>query len=224
MSDLDIGMNDWMCPELTWDGSYRPDRGKVLGAADLEGVKAFHRYLDPDGDGIPYRTLPGVHPKGAYFVRGSGHNEFGAYTEDAVEYQQVVDRLRTKWATAAKLVPEPVIRKARKPADWGIVSLGSCDPAVNEALDKLADLGVHVDYCRVRALPFGKKVTQFLEQHDRVFVVEQNRDAQLKSLLALETSHPLQRMQSILSYGGLPMDCRCIVEGLQEAQRQGAAA
>ena len=224
MSDLDIGMNDWMCKELTWDASYRPDRGKVLGAAELEGVKAFHRYLDPDGDGIPYRTLPGVHPKGAYFVRGSGHNQFGAYTEDAAEYQQVVDRLRTKWATAAKLVPEPVIRKARKPADWGIVSVGSCDPAINEALDKLAEKGIHVDYCRIRALPFGKKVTQFLEQHDRVFVVEQNRDAQLKSLLALETNHPMQRMQSILSYGGLPMDCRCIVEGLQEAQRRGAAA
>ncbi|HZF30329.1 MAG TPA: 2-oxoacid:acceptor oxidoreductase subunit alpha [Gammaproteobacteria bacterium] len=224
MSDLDIGMNDWMCKELTWDVSYRPDRGKVLGAAELEGVKAFHRYLDPDGDGIPYRTLPGVHPKGAYFVRGSGHNQFGAYTEDAAEYQQVVDRLRTKWATAAKLVPEPVIRKARKPADWGIVSVGSCDPAINEALDKLAEKGIHVDYCRIRALPFGKKVTQFLEQHDRVFVVEQNRDAQLKSLLALETNHPMQRMQSILSYGGLPMDCRCIVEGLQEAQRRGAAA
>jgi 2-oxoglutarate ferredoxin oxidoreductase subunit alpha len=224
LSDLDIGMNDWMCPELTWDPTYRPDRGKVLGAAELEGVKAFHRYLDPDGDGIAYRTLPGVHPKGAYFVRGSGHNQFGAYTEDAAEYQQVVDRLRTKWATAAKLVPEPVIRKARKPADWGIVSLGSCDPAVNEALDKLADKGIHVDYCRVRAFPFGKKVVQFLEQHDRVFVVEQNRDAQLKSLLALETNHSLQRMQSILSYGGLPMDCRCIVESLEEAQRQGAAA
>jgi len=224
LSDLDIGMNDWMCPELTWDESYRPDRGKVLGAAELEGVKAFHRYLDPDGDGIAYRTLPGVHPRGAYFVRGSGHNQFGAYTEDAAEYQQVVDRLRTKWATAAKLVPEPVIRKARKPADWGIVAVGSCDPAISEALDKLAEKGIHVDYCRVRAFPFGKKVVQFLEQHNRVFVVEQNRDAQLRSLLALETNYPLQRMQSILSYGGLPMDCRCIVEGLQEAQRQGAAA
>ncbi len=224
MSDLDIGMNDWMCRELRWDESYRPDRGKVLGAAELEGVKAFHRYLDPDGDGIAYRTLPGVHPRGAYFVRGSGHNQFGAYTEDAAEYQEVVDRLRTKWATAAKLVPEPVIRTARKPAEWGIVSLGSCDPAVNEALDKLAADGIHVDYCRVRAFPFGKQVTQFLEQHERVFVVEQNRDAQLKSLLALETGHPLQRMPSILSYGGLPLDCRCIVEGLTQAQRQGAAA
>jgi 2-oxoglutarate ferredoxin oxidoreductase subunit alpha len=224
LSDLDIGMNDWMCPDLTWDERYRPDRGKVLGAAELEGVKAFHRYLDPDGDGIPYRTLPGVHPRGAYFVRGSGHNQFGAYTEDAAEYQQVVDRLRTKWATAAKLVPEPVIRKARKPSKWGVVAIGSSDPAVNEALDKLADKGIHVDYCRIRAYPFGKQVVQFLEDHERVFVVDQNRDAQLKSLLAIETHYPMQRMQSILSYGGLPMDCRCVVDGLEQAQSQGAAA
>ena len=224
LSDLDIGMNDWMCKELTWDPSYRPDRGKVLTAEQIDGLKAFHRYVDADGDGIASRTLPGVHPKGAYFVRGSGHNQFGAYTEDSVEYQQVVDRLLVKWSTAAKLVPEPVIRRSRKSAKWGIVAVGSCDAAVTEALDQLAKKGIHLDYCRIRAFPFGKKVTKFLEQHDRVFVVEQNRDAQLKSLLTLETDYPKARMTSILEYGGLPMDCRGIVTALEQAEAQGAAA
>ena len=224
LSDLDIGMNDWMCKELTWDPAYRPDRGKVLSAEQIESLKSFYRYVDADGDGIPYRTLPGAHPKGAYFVRGSGHNQFGAYTEDSAEYQQVVDRLRIKWSTAAKLVPEPVVRRSRKGGKWGVVALGSCDSAVNEALDQLAKKGIHLDYCRVRAFPFGKKVTRFLEQHDRIFVVEQNRDAQLKSLLALETDYPKARMTSILDYGGLPMDCRCIVAALEAADEQGAAA
>ena len=224
MSDLDIGMNDWLCKEIEWDGSYRPDRGKVLTAEQLEGMKAFHRYLDSDGDGIPYRTLPGVHPHGAYFVRGSGHNEFGAYTEDAAEYQQVVDRLRVKWSTAAKLVPEPAVRRGKELAKWGIVSVGSCDAAINEALDRLAKNGIHLDYCRVLAFPFGESVRRFLEQHERIFVVEQNRDAQLKGLLLLETQYPTQRMESILSYGGLPMDCRCVVEALEQAVRKGAAA
>jgi 2-oxoglutarate ferredoxin oxidoreductase subunit alpha len=224
LSDLDIGMNDWMCKELTWDPSYRPDRGKVLSAEQIDALTTFHRYIDVDGDGITYRTLPGVHPKGAYFVRGSGHNQFGQYTEDSSEYREVVDRLSRKWRTAAEIVPDPVIRRLRKAVGWGIVAVGGCDAAVREALDQLADKGIHVDYCRIRAFPFGKKVTRFLEQHDRIFVVEQNRDAQLRSLLALETNYPKARMTSILDYGGLPMDCRCIVAALERAQEQGAAA
>jgi 2-oxoglutarate ferredoxin oxidoreductase subunit alpha len=224
MLDLDIGMNDWMCEELVWDPSYRPDRGKVLDAQALEQAKSFHRYLDVDGDGIPYRTLPGTHPKGAYFVRGSGHNRFGGYTEDSGEYQEVVDRLRRKWDTAAELVPQPIIRRTRKGNGWAIVSLGSSDPAIIEALDLLAVKGIHLNYCRVRAFPFGKKVARFLEQHDRVFVVEQNRDAQLKSLLTLETDYPKHRMHSVLSYGGLPIDCRCIVEAVEQAVARGEAA
>jgi 2-oxoglutarate ferredoxin oxidoreductase subunit alpha len=224
LSDLDIGMNDWMCKDLEWDPAYKPDRGKVLTAEQLESVKTFHRYLDADGDGIPYRTLPGVHPRGAYFVRGSGHNQFGAYTEDSVEYQQVVDRLAKKWRTAAQLVPAAVVRRAPKPAKWGIVAVGSSDGAVQEALDRLAGKGVHLDYCRIRAFPFGAEVVQFLEQHERVFVVDQNRDAQLKSLLVLETGVAPQRLQSILNYGGLPMDCRGVVEALELAAAQGEAA
>ena len=224
MSDLDIGMNDWMSPELTWDPAYRPDRGKVLSAEQLEAAKSFHRYLDVDGDGIAHRTLPGVHPRGAYFLRGSGHNQFGGYTEDSAEYQQVVDRLAKKWQTAATLVPEPEIRRTRKGAKWGIVAVGSCDAAIDEALDRLAKKGIHADYCRIRAFPFGKKVTRFLEQHERIFVVEQNRDAQLKTLLLVETQYPAARLTSVLHYSGLPMDYRCIMEALEQAAAPGVAA
>jgi 2-oxoglutarate ferredoxin oxidoreductase subunit alpha len=223
MSDLDVGMNDWLCPELDWDQSYEPDRGKVLTAEELDGAK-FFRYRDVDGDGIPQRTLPGVHPRGAYFVRGSGHNEYGAYTEDAAEYQQVVDRLLKKWQTAAKLVPEPEIRRSRKGAALGLVSLGSCDGAIREALDRLAEKGIHADYCRIRAFPFGKKVLQFLEQHEQVFVVEQNRDAQLRTLLMAETAFPGSRLKSILHYGGLPMDYRYVVAALEQRAVRGEAA
>jgi 2-oxoglutarate ferredoxin oxidoreductase subunit alpha len=224
LSDLDIGMNDWMCKELEWDPAYRPDRGKVLSAEQLEGIKAFHRYVDVDGDGIPYRTLPGVHPKGAYFVRGSGHNELGLYTEDSAEYQQVVDRLTKKWRTAARLVPKPVVRRAAKTAKSGLIGVGSSDGAIREALDRLAPSGIHVDYCRIRAYPFGDEVAEFIEQHERIFVVEQNRDAQLKSLLTIELGCAPDRLHSILQYGGLPIDCRCIVETLEQAAARGEAA
>jgi 2-oxoglutarate ferredoxin oxidoreductase subunit alpha len=225
LSDLDIGMNDWMCKQFEWDDAYVPDKGKVVDAEQLADLTTyFHRYVDADGDGIAWRSLPGVHPKGAYFVRGSGHNAFGSYTEDSDEYQQVLDRLLVKWETAAKLVPEAVVRRTRKPDRWGIVSLGSCDPAVNEAIVRLAEIGFHVNFCRVRAFPFTRKVHRFLEQHDRIFVVEQNRDAQLKSLLSLETEYPRAKMQSILSYGGLPMDCRCIVDTIVAEQAREEAA
>jgi 2-oxoglutarate ferredoxin oxidoreductase subunit alpha len=187
-------------------------------------LPSFHRYLDKDGDGIPYRTLPGEHPKGAYFLRGSGHNRLGGYTEDSDEYKEVVDRLRKKWDTAAEIVPEPVIRRSRKPAKWGIVSVGSCDAAVGEAMDRLAEKGIHVNYCRVKAFPFSKKVTRFLAQHEQIFVVEQNRDAQLKSLLILETDCPKEKLHSVLHYGGLPIDCRCIVQAVEQAAAKGEAA
>jgi 2-oxoglutarate ferredoxin oxidoreductase subunit alpha len=224
MSDLDIGMNDWMCRELDWDPQYRPDRGKVLSAAELEAAKTFHRYVDVDGDGIPQRTLPGVHPRGAYFVRGSGHNQYGGYTEDADEYSQVVDRLAKKWQTAATLTPEPTIRRARERSALGVVALGSSHAAVEEALDRLAAKGIHADYCRIRAFPFGPKVRQFLEQHEHVFVVEQNRDAQLKTLLKAELDYPPARLHSILSYGGLPIDQRCVADALEHYVAQGVAA
>ena len=203
-SDLDIGMNDWMCRRLTWDDSYRPDRGKVLDADALEKVKKFSRYLDVDGDGIAARTLPGVHSNGAYFVRGSGHDKHGAYTEDSDAYQEVVDRLARKFAGAAEVVPAPEFLK-QPWADVGIVSLGGCDSAVREAVDQLRERGIVADYMRIRAFPFSAAVKEFIGQYATVFVVEQNRDAQLRSLLAIETGVPRDDMIPILDYGGMPL-------------------
>jgi 2-oxoglutarate ferredoxin oxidoreductase subunit alpha len=214
LSDLDIGMNDWMCPDLKWDDAYRPDRGKVLSAEELAGLERFYRYLDKDEDGIPYRTLPGVHPKGAYFTRGSGHNQFGGYTEDSADYQIVLDRLSRKFATAKKLVPKPVIDSVGEKTDIAIVSLGSCDGAVHEALAVLRAMGIDIDYMRVRAFPFGEEVERFLAAHGRIFVVEQNRDAQLKSLLTLETAVEKSKLRSLLHYSGLPISSSFIVEGV----------
>lgn len=216
MSDLDIGMNDWMCPALQWDDGYRPDRGKVLNREQLEQIEKFYRYMDKDGDAIPYRTLPGTHPKGAYFTRGSGHTQFGGYTEDATEYQIVLDRLKRKFDTAKTLVPKAVL-DGRNASGLGLVSLGSCDGAVREALDLLRGRGMQIDYMRVRAFPFGPEVEEFLASHQQIFVVEQNRDAQLRSLLTLETAVEKAKLRSILYYAGLPMSSSTIVEGVLAA-------
>jgi len=225
--DLDIGMNDWMCKELKWDDTYQPDRGKVLSKEQLEKIEKFHRYFDQDGDGIPYRTIPGVHSKGAYFTRGSGHNQFGGYTEDSAEYQIVLDRLTKKFNTAKTLVPKAII-EGRTDNDIGFVSIGSCDGAVHEAIDILKRRGVHVDYMRIRAFPFGAEVEDFLAAHETIFVIEQNRDAQLKSLLTLETNVDKAKLRSILHYSGMPMSSDTIVDAmlhiLQEINPQTATA
>ena len=213
LSDIDIGMNDWMCPELKWDDAYRPDRGKMLGKQDVEKLEKFYRYFDKDGDGIGYRTLPGVHPKAAYFTRGSGHNQYGTYTEDSAEYQIVLDRLLKKWESAKRLVPRAVIDTSAG-SEIGIVSLGSCDGAIHEAMDVLRREGVGVDYMRVRAFPFGDDVERFLASHRILFVVEQNRDAQFKSLLTLETAVDKAKLHSLLHYSGLPISSTFIVEGV----------
>jgi 2-oxoglutarate ferredoxin oxidoreductase subunit alpha len=214
LSDLDIGMNDWMVPKLSWDDSYRPDRGKVLSPAELDHVKTFHRYVDVDGDGIAYRTLPGVHPAGAYFTRGSGHNRFGVYTEDADEYVDVVDRIDRKIQSAARAVPAPVIRTTSG-AEVGIVTVGGCHAACVEALDLLAADGVTVDYMRVRGFPFGDEVRAFLDSHAVNFIVEQNRDAQLRSLLMLETGVPVERLESVRYYGGFPMSAHHVIAAVK---------
>jgi 2-oxoglutarate/2-oxoacid ferredoxin oxidoreductase subunit alpha len=213
LSDLDIGMNDWMCPQFEWDDSYQPDRGKVLNAEQLQQIEKFWRYYDHDNDGIPQRTLPGVHPKGAYFARGSGHTQYGGYTEDSKEYQVVVDRLRKKWMTAARLVPQAIIDRNDK-VDVGIVSLGSCDGAVHEARLRLQAQGIQTNYMRIRAFPFGDEVEAFLQAHRINFVVEQNRDAQLRTLLTLETGIEKSRLRSILHYNGMPLPARYVYDGV----------
>jgi 2-oxoglutarate ferredoxin oxidoreductase subunit alpha len=214
LTDLDIGMNDWMVPKLTWNDMYQPDRGKVLSAEELEAAERFARYLDVDGDGIPYRTLPGVHPKGAYFTRGSGHDKFAKYTEDGDEYQEVLDRIARKVNSARAAVPAPFI-KWREGARVGLVSVGGCHGACLEALDILEADGLPVDYLRVRGFPFADEVKEFLLTHDRTFVVEQNRDGQLRSLLILETEVDPARLDSIRSYSGFPMSAQPIVDGVR---------
>jgi 2-oxoglutarate ferredoxin oxidoreductase subunit alpha len=223
LSDLDIGMNDWMCPDLQWDESYKPDRGKVLSAEQLESMENFYRYLDVDGDGITYRTLPGESAKGSYFTRGSGHTKYGAYTENSADYQEVVDRLLVKWETARTLVPEPEIKfsKFNKSA---ILSLGSCDGAVKEALVQLEDKNVGLNYCRVKAFPFSESVRDFIDKHDCVYVVEQNRDAQLRSLLILDIEAPQEKLVSLLHYDGMPIGADFVVNRVLEEVAKGRAA
>ncbi len=216
LSDLDIGMNDWMCPEFKWDDSYVPDRGKVLDEAELAKIEKFWRYYDHDDDGIPQRTIPGVSSKGAYFARGSGHNQYGAYTEDSREYQVVIDRLRKKWLTAARMVPKAVI-EAGNSEELAIVTIGSGEAPALEAVARLRAQGVRVDYMRVRGFPFGEEVEQFLNAHQLNFIVEQNRDAQLRSLLTLETGVAKNRMRSILHYNGLPLAANYVVDGVMAA-------
>ena len=183
----------------------------------------LHRYLDSDGDAITYRTLPGDHPKGAYFTRGSGHNMYGAYTENADEYQQVVDRLLRKWDTAKTLVPAPLIEQNNK-NKTAIISIGSCDHAVREAIDILGDEGVGINYMRLKAFPFGNDVQQFIDAHDKLYVVEQNRDAQLKSLLRLELRVHDEDLTEILHYNGLPLSARFVVDAVQQDMAKGEAA
>jgi len=212
-SDLDIGMNDWVCDRLEWDDAYRPDRGKVLSADDLERMEKFYRYLDVDGDAVTYRTLPGTHPKGSYFTRGSGHDRYGRYTEDSDAYQDVIDRLKLKIDAAARALPPPEVYR-RPGARTALVGLGSPHRAILEAMDLLEEQGVPVNYMRIRAFPFAPEVKAFLNEHARVFVVEQNRDAQLRSLLLLETETDPGKLGSVRRYGGLPFSARHVVEGV----------
>jgi len=222
LSDLDIGMNDWVVPKLTWDDSYRPERGRVLTADDLDKVQKFFRYHPADENGVAARTIPGEHPTGAYFTRGSGHNKFGGYTETPSEYQEVMDRLAKKHKAAARFVPAPVITK-RPNAQFGIVTIGGCDLAVKEAAELLDERGTPVDVMRVRGFPFDERVEAFLDAHPFCFVVEQNRDAQLRTLLLLETSAAKDKLRSVVNYSGFPLSARHVVEGIT-AQMQGDEA
>ncbi len=209
-SDLDIGMNDWMVKRLVWDDTYRPDRGKVLDAAALEKVKKFSRYMDVDGNGVAARTLPGVSGKGAYFVRGSGHDQHAGYTEDSDAYQEVVDRLKRKIDGAADFLPAPLIEH-QPAATIALVTIGGCQAAVREAADRLRAEGMHVDVMRIRAFPFHSDVRQFLGKHEHTFVIEQNRDGQLRALLMMELGIPRDELIPILDYGGMPLTAETVV-------------
>lgn len=216
LSDLDIGMNDWMVDELKWDENYVPDRGKIMSSEQLDEIKQFERYMDLDGDHIPYRTLPGTDPKGAFFLRGSGHNKHGKYTEISEEYQEVVDRLILKWKSAADHVPQPIIQKAKGKAKYGVIAIGSSDGAVKEACAGLAEQGIHLDYMRIRAFPFPQSVEDFIMDHEAVFVIEQNRDAQLMNLLLTETTVPRESLVSIKYYAGQPLGYRFVYQALTD--------
>lgn len=213
LSDLDIGMNDWVVPRLTWDDCYRPDRGRVLTAEDLEHVSKFHRYSDEDENHVAARTLPGIHANGAYVTRGSGHNKLGGYTETPSEYQEVIDRLARKQKAAANFVPLPKIERSAD-SRFGVITIGGCDPAAKEAVALLAENEIRADYMRICGFPFHKSVEAFLYEHDICFVVEQNRDAQLRSLLILETCVPKDRVRSVLVYGGFPLSARHVVDSI----------
>jgi 2-oxoglutarate/2-oxoacid ferredoxin oxidoreductase subunit alpha len=221
LSDLDIGMNDWVIPRLEWDDTYRPDRGRVLTREELEAMPKFYRYWPEDDLGVAARSLPGVHAKGAFFTRGSGHNKLGGYTEVPDEYQEVVDRLARKHAAARHFVPKPIV-ELRGGTNIGVVAVGGTDLAVREALSTLEGRGLKADYLRVRGFPFGPEVETFLREHDLLFIVEQNRDAQLRSLITLETPVPKEKLRSVLAYGGFPLQASQVVAGI-EAQMAAAA-
>ncbi len=213
LSDLDIGMNDWVVPRLAWDDSYRPDRGRVLDAEEVQGLSKFLRYTNEDENHVAARTLPGVDPKAAYFTRGSGHTKDGAYTEIPDEYQEVVDRLARKHKAAAGFVPPSIVMKTPG-ATIGIVTLGGCDMAVREAIDRLPEFGIRADFLRVRGFPFDEIAETFLEEHEVCFVVEQNRDAQLRALLLLETPVEKEKLRSVLVYGGFPLSAQHVIDGI----------
>ena len=213
MSDLDIGMNDWMTDAFSWDDAHVHDRGKVLDAAGLEANEDWGRYQDVDGDGITYRTLPGTHPtRGAYFTRGTSHDENARYTEDGLIHARVLDRLTRKFQTAAQHVPAADIEINGSPV--GLVYFGATQPAVREALDMLGEAGHRPDAIRLKAFPFGDEVSEFASAHDKLFVVEQNRDAQMRTLLINEAGIAPEKLVPILNYDGMPLTARAVVEAM----------
>ena len=206
LSDLDLGMNDWTTPELKWDDSREYDRGKVLSKADLENLDTYGRYLDVDGDGIPYRTYPGTHPnKGAYFTRGTSHDENARYTEDGKVNAKNLSRLLKKYQTASELVPRPEFRQDSKLSSIGVIYFGSTDASMKETLDLLQEEGIVLDAMRLRAFPFNLEVWEFIEDHDLLFIVEQNRDGQMRTLIMAEGGIVPDKLVSILCFDGSPI-------------------
>ena len=211
MTDLDIGMNTRLCRPMQWDETKAYDRGKVMTYDMLEGGADFGRYNDVDGDGIPYRTYPGTHPQlGAYFTRGTTKDKYARYSEAGPDYVENVTRLLRKFETAKKLVPQPVLHKAKGEARFGALYYGSTSPAMTEALDELAAKGIHIDAMRVRGFPFAAEVKEFVMSHPGTFIIEQNRDAQLKTMLVTEEQINVDRLISVLHYDGTPITARFI--------------
>jgi 2-oxoglutarate ferredoxin oxidoreductase subunit alpha len=215
--DLDIGMNEWLCEPFKWDDTRRMDRGKVMTAEELEAGREFGRYLDVDGDGVPFRTYPGTHPsKGAYFTRGTSRDRYAKYTEVGSAYVDNMERLLRKFATARTYVPHPVERRAKAPTRDGVIYIGSSSAAMDEALGALEGDGIHLDALRIRAFPFHDDVMDFIARHDRVFVVEQNRDAQLRTLLMVEGNLDAAKLVPVLHYDGTPITARFIRAAIAE--------
>ena len=211
LTDLDLGMNDNMSDPLEWDDSKQYDRGKVLSADDLDKMEKFGRYLDVDGDAICYRTYPGTHPdKGAFFTRGSSRDEMAVYTEKGEEYEENMHRLMAKWETIKKYVPGPEIKLCGKKTDTAILYFGTSEESSVEALDYLEEEGIHLDAMRVRSFPFNNDVENFIDEHQRVFVIEQNRDAQLRTLLMAEFELGPDKLKSVLCFDGTPISARNI--------------
>ena len=218
MTDLDIGMNQRLCKPFVWDDTRSYDRGKVMTAAELEAGKDFGRYKDVDGDGIPWRTLPGTHPtKGSFFTRGTTRDPYARYSERGPDYIYNMERLLRKFKTAATLVPQPVLRNATQPTRFGVIYFGSTSPAMREALDVLEAEDIHLDALRLRAFPFPDSVPEFIAAHDRVFVVEQNRDAQMRSMLVNELEIDPARLVPVLHYDGTPITARFIAGAVRKS-------
>ena len=204
--DLDLGMNDWSSKEFEWDDLREYDRGKVLSKNDLDEIEEFGRYLDVDGDGVPYRTYPGTHPqKGAYFTRGTSHDEYARYTEDGVKNAEVLSRLTKKFQTASSTVPAPIFNQEENSSSIGVIYFGSTDCSMQEALDDLEDQNINVDAMRIRSFPFNLEVWEFIEEHDLLFIVEQNRDGQMRTLLMAEGGIIPDKLVSILCFDGQPI-------------------
>ncbi|MFO1194483.1 MAG: 2-oxoacid:acceptor oxidoreductase subunit alpha [Rhodoferax sp.] len=225
MTDLDIGMNQRLSKPFVWDDARAYDRGKVMTAEELEAGKDFGRYKDVDGDGIPWRTLPGTHPtKGAFFTRGTTRDPYARYSERGPDYIYNMERLLKKFRTAATMVPQPVLRPAPQPTRLGVIYFGSTSPAMHEALDVLEEEGLHIDALRLCAFPFPDAVPEFIASHDKVFVVEQNRDAQMHSLLVNELDVDPAHLTRVLHYDGTPITARFIAGAIRKLVRPAAAA
>jgi 2-oxoglutarate ferredoxin oxidoreductase subunit alpha len=217
MLDLDIGMNDWLIPPLEWDPAREYDRGKVMTYEELEAGVEFGRYLDVDGDGIPYRTLPGTHPnRGAFFTRGTSKDRYARYSEEGHDYVDNMQRLLHKFDTAKRLVPQPEKRAAREATKFGVLYFGSTTVAMEEAFEALETRGIHIDAMRLRGFPFSDEVADFIGDHERVFVVEQNRDGQMRTLLATELEIDPAKLVPILHYDGTPITARFIVKAIAD--------